>query len=644
MKKKFTFPPGPIPVLIAFHILSLYGGVRSQTFPNPATLSTGQGALGAADPIWRVSQFWYASAPPNPMGLNYTSALINSNCAPGAWVDAASLPPPVNNGNWITGPDANCATNTNAGYRYFRLTLNLPPDCNGYSVTVPGNYILSFDGYVDNQITNVYINGTPQGISGGGFSAGSQLSFTLSGPWVAGTNYVDILVYNYPNGGGSNPYGLLLVANATSPTDMDNDGVPDVDDLCPCDPGNNAVGCTDPPDLHHCNIAQVRQAFAAAGCLEMYSCVDDCSMYFLNPQSMSGSQAQAFAQTLGANLVSIQSAAENQCIISALNTMGQSGVIWIGFNDEAVEGTFVWYDQSPVVYTNWAPGEPNNSGGDEDCTQIYPNGSWNDLPCNIANAKSVIEVNLCPVINAGPDVTLCRGGTANLNASATLFGSSPYTYTWNNGVQVQANPVSPVDTSTYIVTTVDRYQCTTQDTVTVNVNRLPVVDAGADVTVCPQEMATLSGSGAATYVWNNGVTDGVPFLPSAVSAVYRVTGTDANGCQNTDSVSVTVNLVGCPNFPNTNQCDIDQIRQAFGAAGCIEMIGCVGECSMYFLNPQSMSGSQAQAFAQTLGANLVSIQSAAENQCIIIAERDGPGRRDLDRFQRRRRGRHLRVV
>ena len=350
-------------LLLVMLFFCLGYGAFAQTFPNPATLSTGQGPQGSYDPIWTVSEFWYpTNPPPNPMTLNFTSALINYNCAPGAWVDAATLPPPVNNGNWITGPDANCATNTSAGYRYFRLTLNLPPDCNGFSVTVPGSYTLSFDGYVDNQITNVYINGIPQGISGGGFTAGSQLSFTLSGPWVVGTNYVDILVYNVPNGGGTNPYGLLLVANANSPTDTDGDGVPNIDDLCPCDPGNNAVGCTDPANPNGCNINQIRQAFTNAGCTEMVNCVDDCSMYFLNPQSMSGSQAQAFAQTLGANLVSIQSAAENQCIMSSLTDMNQSDIIWIGFNDETTEGTFVWYDQAPITYTNWAPGGLNQAG------------------------------------------------------------------------------------------------------------------------------------------------------------------------------------------------------------------------------------------------------------------------------------------
>lgn len=608
-------------LLICVGILSshfLYHSARAQSFPNPATLSTGQGATGTLDPIWQASTAWYPTLQ-NPMGLTYSPALINNNCAPGAWVNPATLPAPVNNGNWITSVASPCANNPNIGYIYFRLTLNLPPDCNGVSVTAPGVYVLSFDGYVDNQIAEVYINGTPQGISGGGFGPGNQLSFTLNGPWLVGTNYVDVAVFNAPPAGGSNPYGLLLVANASSPTDTDGDGVPNIDDLCPCDPGTNPYGCTD-PTLYNCDIDSIRTAFTNAGCIEMAGCSDDCSIYFLNPQSMTGAAAQSFAQTLGANLVSVQSQTENDCILSSLNTLGQTGVIWIGFSDEITEGSFVWYDQAPITYTNWAPGEPNQSGN-EDCVQIYPTGPnpgmWNDLSCNSANSMSIIEVNLCPVINAGLDVSVCLGNTANLQASNTLFGSAPYTYSWDNGVNTQANPVAPSTQTTYIVSTTDRYGCEAADTVVVSVNQLPVVSAGNDVTVCPQETVTLTGSGAQTYVWTSPVVNGVPFLPATSSQTYVVTGTDANGCVDTDTVAVSIELSGCPNFPNTYLCDIDSIRSAFTNAGCVEMSTCVSECSLYFLNPQQMSGSQAQAFAQTLGANLVSVQNAAENTCIL---------------------------
>ena len=56
---------------------------------------------------------------------------------------------------------------------------------------------------------------------------------------------------------------------------------------------------------------------------------------------------------------------------------------------------------------------------------------------------------------------------------------------------------------------------------------------------------TLTGGGANSYSWDNSVSDGVPFAPSA-SHTYTVTGTDGNGCSATDTVTVTVNsLTNC---------------------------------------------------------------------------------------------------
>jgi gliding motility-associated-like protein len=73
----------------------------------------------------------------------------------------------------------------------------------------------------------------------------------------------------------------------------------------------------------------------------------------------------------------------------------------------------------------------------------------------------------------------------------------------------------------------------------VTINPLPNVNAGADQTICIGSSVTLSGFGAQTYVWNNGVTNGISFTPGSTQT-YTVTGTDINGCVNTDQVTVTI--------------------------------------------------------------------------------------------------------
>lgn len=70
----------------------------------------------------------------------------------------------------------------------------------------------------------------------------------------------------------------------------------------------------------------------------------------------------------------------------------------------------------------------------------------------------------------------------------------------------------------------------------------PSVAISASATaVCEGEIITLSGVGADTYVWDNGVVDGSPFIPSAIT--YTVIGTDLNGCSNTASETITVNAL-----------------------------------------------------------------------------------------------------
>lgn len=81
-------------------------------------------------------------------------------------------------------------------------------------------------------------------------------------------------------------------------------------------------------------------------------------------------------------------------------------------------------------------------------------------------------------------------------------------------------------------------------TVTVHAN--PTVTASSDVpanTLCLGDAVVLSGAGAgsgATYTWDNSVLDGVAFSPTT-STSYKIKGVDANSCEDTTSIVVTVN-------------------------------------------------------------------------------------------------------
>jgi hypothetical protein len=86
--------------------------------------------------------------------------------------------------------------------------------------------------------------------------------------------------------------------------------------------------------------------------------------------------AEAEAQRVGGHLVTIRSQTENDWLVQ---TFGTAVPMWIGFNDVAAEGTWIWSSGEPVTFTRWAPGEPNNSNG-EDYGHFDSStpGLWND--------------------------------------------------------------------------------------------------------------------------------------------------------------------------------------------------------------------------------------------------------------------------
>jgi len=86
--------------------------------------------------------------------------------------------------------------------------------------------------------------------------------------------------------------------------------------------------------------------------------------------------AESAAVAWGGHLVTINDAAEE----SWLRGQFGSGNLWIGFTDQAVEGTWAWISGEPVTYVHWNAGEPNQAG-DEDYGVLNwngGNGAWND--------------------------------------------------------------------------------------------------------------------------------------------------------------------------------------------------------------------------------------------------------------------------
>jgi len=179
-------------------------------------------------------------------------------------------------------------------------------------------------------------------------------------------------------------------------------------------------------------------------------------------------------------------------------------------------------------------------------TQTYTLTGTAANGCN-ATATVVVTVNPTPTVTASASPTaICPGGSATLTAS----GATTYTWTPNTslstttGASITANPASTI---TYSVSGTTGTCNSTVQKVTVTVNPTPTVTASANPTaICRGGAATLTGSGATTYLWapnaNLSATTGSSVTASPISTItYSVTGSSA-GCNSAvKTVTLTVN-------------------------------------------------------------------------------------------------------
>jgi hypothetical protein len=103
--------------------------------------------------------------------------------------------------------------------------------------------------------------------------------------------------------------------------------------------------------------------------------------YLLCPYGRPYADAVAHCQAQGSGMLVLNNPGEAAWLQQKAQAVGM-GDWWIGLTDRQEEGVFAWEDGSPVDYTNWAPGEPNDSNGLEDCVQRAWDGHWMDVDCN----------------------------------------------------------------------------------------------------------------------------------------------------------------------------------------------------------------------------------------------------------------------
>lgn len=231
---------------------------------------------------------------------------------------------------------------------------------------------------------------------------------------------------------------------------------------------------------------------------------------------------------------------------------GTGGVYSSGPNSPAPSGTFgIGGDSSPLgTYCTGGAGGGGwygggggyvSAGGGGSSYISYP-GTTNattQAGVNSGNGSVIITV-LCTNLNTSiSSTTVCQGQAITLSASSSNGG----VISWNNGVS-NGIPFVPTAIGINSFTAISTNPADCSFSVDITVNPAPNVNAGVDITLCndgTDTMLTVAGN-ADTYSWNNGITNGVSFIPTLGSTTYTVTGTNTStGCVGSDNVTILVN-------------------------------------------------------------------------------------------------------
>ena len=216
-------------------------------------------------------------------------------------------------------------------------------------------------------------------------------------------------------------------------------------------------------------------------------------------------------------------------------------------------GTWVETSGTPSGQFNAGTGVLDGNGLTAGNVYTFDYTVTGTAPCPDATSTVTITIVDC---SGGPtadfsasQTTICEGDCIDFTDAST-FGTNPaWSWTFTGAVTTTSNVQNPTNICYDVAGTYQVELTVTDDNgndvetkvnyITVNPSPVVTATAAPNDTICLGEDVTLTGGGASTLTWDNGVTDGVAFTPAGTTT-YTVTGTDA-GCSTDFSIEVVVN-------------------------------------------------------------------------------------------------------
>jgi gliding motility-associated-like protein len=269
--------------------------------------------------------------------------------------------------------------------------------------------------------------------------------------------------------------------------------------------------------------------------------------------------------TAGTYTVTITDA--NDCIFIISTTLTGNttpfsiiGTVSSNYNGQSIScptSTDGSIDISPVplgIYTyNWDNGlaatedQTNLGAGIYSVTATDGNGCQDTISVAIVAPDSMVT-NISVLTNYNGSAVSCNGSNdAALDLNIVSGGIAPYSYLWSNGDTIQ-DPTS-ISAGTSLVTVTDQNGCSVSDSILLSEPTVIVLSAvvssdygGNDISCSGAmdgeiDLTATGGIAPYGYLWSNGDTIQDP--DSLSSGLYQVTITDANGCQETTSITIS---------------------------------------------------------------------------------------------------------
>ncbi len=162
--------------------------------------------------------------------------------------------------------------------------------------------------------------------------------------------------------------------------------------------------------------------------------------------------------------------------------------------------------------------------------------------CTTTETFTIKEPTALSITPSQTDV-LCHGASTGKASVVVSGGIAPYRYSWDNDITSTTNEATDLSAGTYKVTVADANGCTITETFTVTEpTALSITPNQTDV-LCHGSStgkASVVVSGGVIpyrYSWDNGTT--TSSIDNLKSGVYTVTITDANGCSQTQKITIT---------------------------------------------------------------------------------------------------------